>query len=92
MLLDHVAIVIWQDLPVLLGLAASATLAQLALTRAYRTGRTLSVASLSYTTIVISSLFGILFWGEHLSIAEWLAIGLIVIGGLLSICSAQSTQ
>jgi drug/metabolite transporter (DMT)-like permease len=92
MLLDQVSIITWQDLPILFGLAASATIAQIALTRAYRTGKTLLVASLSYTTIVISSLFGILLWGEHLSAPEWLAIGLIIIGGLLSTYSAQEAK
>ncbi len=92
MLFDQVSAVTWQDLPVLLGLAGSATLAQLALTRAYRTGKTLTVASLSYTTVVISSLFGILFWDEHLSASEWLAIGLIMIGGVLSSYSAQQSE
>lgn len=81
-----------QDLSVLLGLAVSATIAQLALTRAYRTGRTLSVASLSYATVVVSSCFGVLFWAEHLSASEWLAIGLIIAGGVLSIYSTPNTK
>lgn len=92
MLFDQVSAVAWQDLPVLLGLAGSATLAQLALTRAYRTGKTLTVAGLSYATVVISSLFGILFWAEHLSASEWMAIGLIMIGGVLSTYSAQQAE
>ena len=92
MLFDQVSVVTWHDLPILLGLAGSATLAQLALTRAYRTGKTLTVASLSYATVVISSLFGILFWAEHLSASEWLAIGLIMIGGVLSTYSAQHAE
>jgi drug/metabolite transporter (DMT)-like permease len=92
MLFDQVSVVTWRDLPILLGLAGSATLAQLALTRAYRTGKTLTVASLSYATVVISSLFGILFWAEHLSASEWLAIGLIMIGGVLSTYSAQHAE
>ena len=92
MLFDQVSVVTWHDLPILLGLAGSATLAQLALTRAYRTGKTLIVASLSYATVVISSLFGILFWAEHLSASEWLAIGLIMIGGVLSTYSAQHAE
>jgi drug/metabolite transporter (DMT)-like permease len=41
---------------------------------------------------VISSLFGILFWAEHLSASEWLAIGLIMIGGVLSTYSAQHAE
>lgn len=97
MLFDHVLFgqvlpIEWQDLSVLLGLAASATIAQLALTRAYRTGKTMLVASLSYATVVISSLFGVFFWGEHLSTSEWLAIGLIIASGVISIYSTQSAK
>lgn len=90
MLFDKLSAIVWQDLPVLIGLGASATIAQLALTRAYRTGRTLTVASLSYATVVISSLFGVMFWGEHLSLSEWLAIGLIITSGVISIYSTQT--
>ena len=89
MLFDNISPVGWQDLSVLVGLGVSATIAQLALTRAYRTGKTLSVASLSYTTVVISSFFGVMFWGEHLSTPEWLAIGLIITSGVVSIYSTQ---
>jgi len=89
MCFDKVSSINWQDLSVLLGLAASATIAQLALTRAYRTGKTLLVASLSYMTVVLSSFFGVLFWSEHLSLTEWIAIGLIVISGIMGIYSTQ---
>ena len=89
MCVDQPTLPAWQDLPVLLGLGLSATIAQLALTRAYRTGKTLAVASFSYATVIISSLFGMLFWGEHLSLSEWLAIVLIVAGGLVSIRASQ---
>ena len=85
MCIGNVALPNWQDIPTLLGLGASATIAQLALTRAYRTGKTLTVASLSYATVIISSLFGTVFWGEHLSPSEWLAIVLIVIAGMISV-------
>lgn len=75
----------WQDLPVLLGLGFSATIAQLAMTRAYRTGNTLVVASLAYVTVVLASLFGVLWWHEHLSVDAWLAIGLIILSGVMSV-------
>lgn len=75
----------WQDLSVLVGLGVSATIAQLAMTRAYRTGHTLTVASLAYLTVVIASFFGVLFWHEHLSGSEWLAIGLIILSGIISV-------
>lgn len=82
----------WQDLPVLFGIGISATLAQLALTRAYRTGQTLLVASLSYTTVVISSLFGIWFWQEQLLLSEWLAIALIIASGVTGIYATQKKR
>ncbi len=69
----------------LLGIGITATLAQLALTRAYRTGKILVVGALAYSTVVFASLWGILIWGELLSLTSWLGIGLIVAGGLLSL-------
>lgn len=77
----------WQDMPLLIGLGATATVAQLAMTRAYRTGDTLVVASLAYTTVVLASLFGVFWWGEQLSIGDCLAISLIVLSGLISLRS-----
>ncbi len=70
--------------PLLLGLGITATLAQLAMTRAYRLGHPLVVGSLAYTTVVFASLFGILLWQEVLSPQSWLAIVLIVASGMIS--------
>ena len=75
----------WNDLIVLIGLGVSATIAQLAMTRAYRTGHTLTVASLAYLTVVLASFFGVIFWQEQLSVAEWLAIGLIILSSVISV-------
>lgn len=85
MLMESFTSVNWSDLPLLFGLGLSATIAQLAMTRAYRTGNTLTVASLAYLTVVLASLIGVLIWNEHLSLSEWLAIGIIIISGILSI-------
>ncbi len=74
----------WHDIPMLLSLGASATIAQLAMTRAYRTGSTLIVASLAYTTVIFATVFGVIFWQESLSLSEYLAIGLIIISGIIS--------
>ncbi|OGV77797.1 MAG: hypothetical protein A3I83_06750, partial [Methylotenera sp. RIFCSPLOWO2_02_FULL_45_14] len=63
----------WQDLLLLLGLGLTATIAQLAMTRAYRTGDTMVVASLAYVTVLLASLFGVLWWHEHLSLDAWIA-------------------
>lgn len=74
----------WQDLPLLLGLGISATISQLAMTRAYRTGRTLTVASLAYSTVVFATLIGVLWWGEHLTWMEYAGMLLIILSGMVS--------
>lgn len=73
------------DLPLLIAIGASATFAQLAMTRAYRTGQTLVVGSLAYSTIVFSALLGLLFWQELLSPAAWFGMALIIASGMLSL-------
>jgi drug/metabolite transporter (DMT)-like permease len=73
------------NLPLLMGIGASATLAQLALTRAYSTGHTQVVSSLSFSTIAFASLFGLLFWNENLPLSGWLGIALIISSGVLSL-------
>ncbi|CAG0991706.1 Pseudopaline exporter CntI [Methylophilaceae bacterium] len=85
MMVHHFNPVSWQDIPLLLGLGASATIAQFAMTRAYRTGNHLVVGSLAYTTVLLASLFGILLWGETLSPDRWLAVALIILGGIISV-------
>lgn len=85
MLFDTVHAITLPGLAILLGLGGSATLAQLAMTRAYRTGRTLVVGSLAYSTIVFASLFGMLLWNETLSLASWLGMAFIIASGVLSL-------
>ena len=68
----------------LLGVGAFATVAQLAMTRAYKRGNTLVSASLAYTTVVFASLFGMALWQETLSLGAWLAIALIIFSGLIA--------
>jgi drug/metabolite transporter (DMT)-like permease len=87
MLFDHFISLSWQDIPMLLGLGVSATIGQLAMTRAYRTGNTLIVASLAYTTVIFATLLGALFWQETLSSSEYIAIGIIMLGSIISVNS-----
>ncbi len=67
---------------ILFGVAAFATLAQLAMTRAYSRGKTLMSAALAYSTVIFSSLAGMLFWGEVLPASAWAGIGLIILSGI----------
>lgn len=66
-------------------MGACATLAQLAMTRAYRFGDPLVAGSLAYSTVVLASLFGLLLWGETLSPASWLGVALIIGSGVISV-------
>ncbi|KAF0843803.1 EamA domain-containing membrane protein RarD [Methylovorus glucosotrophus] len=79
----------WDDLLLLIGLGVSATIAQLALTRAYRTGNPLVVGSLAYSTVVLASVFGIVIWGEMLSLDRWFAVAIIVLSGVISVTSRK---
>jgi drug/metabolite transporter (DMT)-like permease len=73
------------NLWLLLGLGASATFAQIAMTHAYRVGQTQVVSTLSYSTIVFASLFGLLLWNETLPLDSWFGIVLIIGSGMLSL-------
>ena len=75
----------WDSGLLLLGVASFATLAQLAMTRAYSRGKTLMSAALAYSTVIFSSLFGMLFWGEVLPASAWAAIALIILSGIAAL-------
>lgn len=66
----------------LLGIGISATVAQIAMTRAYRLGNVLITANLQYTGIVFSSILGILIWGDILHWSGWLGIAVILASGI----------
>jgi drug/metabolite transporter (DMT)-like permease len=65
----------------LLGVGACATVAQMAMTRAYRLGKTLVVANLQYTGIVFSSIWGVLIFGDVFDWHSWAGIGVILVSG-----------
>jgi drug/metabolite transporter (DMT)-like permease len=85
MLFDKVHTISPYGFALLLGLGSTGTLAQLAMTRAYRVGKTLVVGSLAYSTIIFASLFGILIWHEVLPLLSWLGMALIIAGGVISL-------
>ena len=74
----------WNNVWILLGLGVTATLAQLALTRAYTEGRKFVVASLAYSTVGLSALLGWWVFGDALGTDAWLALGLIVASGIVA--------
>ncbi|MDO5058978.1 MAG: DMT family transporter [Neisseria sp.] len=74
----------WAAAPYLLAIGASAMLAQLAMTRAYKVGQKFTVASLAYLTVVFSSLTGVFLFGDVLDWREWLGMAVIIASGILS--------
>ena len=73
-----------RDFFLLLAIGISATIAQIAMTRAYRLGAMLVTANLQYTGIIFSSLWGILIWGDKLDIYGWLGIATILVSGIVA--------
>lgn len=66
----------------LLSIGFTATVAQIALTRAYRLGSTLVTANLQYSGIIFSSVWGILIWGDVLDWLGWFGIVIILLSGI----------
>lgn len=85
MLFDNIHTITTHDWFILLGLGCTATLAQLAMTRAYLVGKTLVVGSLAYSTIVFASLFGMALWHETLPLLSWMGMACIIASGVLSL-------
>ena len=83
MLLEDTNSEIFQHWWLLLGLGVSATIAQLALTKAYRVGNTLKNAGLSYLTILFSSILGLIVFSETLDVLSLVGILLIIISGIV---------
>lgn len=73
------------DWPWLIGIGVTATLAQLALTRAYHRGRTLTVGALAYTTVGFSALYGVLLFDEQLPTLAWIGMATVAAAGMLAV-------
>ncbi|MDQ1314640.1 MAG: hypothetical protein QG662_749 [Pseudomonadota bacterium] len=73
------------DWPWLIGIGVTATVAQLALTRAYHRGRTLTVGSLAYSTVGFSALYGVLLFGERLPMLAWIGMATVAMAGVWAV-------
>jgi drug/metabolite transporter (DMT)-like permease len=69
----------------LLALGAIATFAQLAMTRAYRRGDTVVVASLAYSTVVFGGLLDALIWHQKLPPVSWAGMATTVAAGVWAV-------
>lgn len=68
----------------LLALGLSALGAQLAMTRAYRTGNTLVVGTFSYSTIVFGTIATVVIWNDPLTPLEWAGMTVIAASGIIA--------
>ncbi|MFN8962640.1 MAG: DMT family transporter [Betaproteobacteria bacterium] len=68
----------------LVAIGVTATLAQLAMTRAYGAGRTLLTANLQYSAIVFASILGVIVFADRIPLVGWLGIVIIVGSGVLA--------
>jgi drug/metabolite transporter (DMT)-like permease len=80
------------DWPWLIGIGVTATVAQLALTRAYHRGRTLTVGSLAYTTVGFSALYGVLLFDERLPLLAWIGMAVVAAAGVWAVRAATPTR
>ena len=69
---------------ILLGLGVSATIAQIAITKAYHVGNTLGNAGLSYLTIIFATIIGVVLFDEFIDWKTALGILLIIISGIFA--------
>jgi drug/metabolite transporter (DMT)-like permease len=74
----------WENLWIVIGIGFCGTLAQLAMTRAYRTGNTLAIGSLSYSTLVFGAIASYFVWGERLAPIEVAGIAVIIASGIMA--------
>ena len=80
------------DWPWLIGIGVTATVAQLALTRAYHRGRTLTVGSLAYSTVGFSALYGVVLFGERLPLLAWIGMAVVAIAGVWAVRASTPTR
>jgi len=66
----------------LLAVGVTATLAQLAMTRAYASGGTLLTANLGFTGIVFSTAWGVLLFDDVVRLDSTIGMAIVVIAGV----------
>ena len=83
--------VTWSNVWMLAGMGACGTAAQVAMTRAYRTGDTLVVGALSYSTLVFGAIATMLVWKQRLAAPEWIGMAVIVASGILALRAERAS-
>ena len=84
MLFGEIHNIQFENVLILLGLGVSATIAQIAITKAYHVGNTLGNAGLSYLTIIFATIIGVVWFDEFIDWQTALGILLIIISGIFA--------
>ena len=84
MLFGEIHNIQFENVLILLGLGVSATIAQIAITKAYHVGNTLGNAGLSYLTIIFATIIGVVLFDEFIDSKTALGILLIIISGIFA--------
>jgi drug/metabolite transporter (DMT)-like permease len=66
----------------MLGVGCFGTLGQMSMTAAFKRGKTLMAANLSYLTPVFATLFGLLLWQELPTVLSWAGMALTIASGM----------
>jgi len=74
----------WQDAAWVIPIGVLASMGQWCMTRAYRKGATLVVASMQYSGIVFAVVYSLLLFGDEIDPLGLLGIGIIVASGVLA--------
>jgi S-adenosylmethionine uptake transporter len=74
----------WQDAAWVIPIGVLASAGQWCMTRAYRKGSTLVVASMQYSGIVFASIYSLVLFGDQIPLLGWMGIAVIVASGILA--------
>jgi len=74
----------WRDAVWVIPIGVLASLGQWCMTRAYRKGATLVVASMQYSGIVFGAVFSLALFGDQIPMIGWIGIAVIVASGVLA--------
>lgn len=74
----------WQEAAWIVPIGIFASLGQWCMTRAYRDGATLVVASMQYFGIVFAAIFSLLLFGDRIDPTGWAGIAIILASGVLA--------
>jgi S-adenosylmethionine uptake transporter len=76
--------VAWRDAAWVIPIGVLASMGQWCMTRAYRKGATLVVASMQYSGIVFGAVFSLALFGDQIPMIGWIGIAVIVTSGVLA--------